>query len=66
MRDKGYLLHGDKGYLLEVDVRYPTEIYDYHNELPFLSERMKINGVTKLVPDLRNKTKYVVHIRALA
>ena len=60
------LAHGDKGYLLEVDVRYPTEIHDSHDELTFLSERMEINGVTKLVPDLRNKTKYVVHIRALA
>ena len=27
---------------------------------------MEINGVTKLVPNLRNKTKYVVHIRASA
>ena len=61
-RDKGYLLE----VVLEVDVRYPTEIHDSHDELPFLSERMEINGVTKLVPNLRNKTKYVVHIRALA
>ena len=60
------LAHGDKGYLLEVDVRYPTEIHDSHDELPFLSKRMEINGVTKLVPNLRNKTKYVVHIRALS
>ena len=60
------LVHGDKGYLVEVDVRYPTEIHGSHNELPFLSERMEINGITKLVPNLRNKTKYVVHIRALA
>ena len=60
------LAYRDKGYLLEVDVRYPTEIHDSHDELPFLSKRMEINGVTKLVPNLRNKTKYVVHIRALA
>ena len=60
------LVHGDKGYILEVDVRYPTEIHDSHDELPFLRERMEINGVTKLVPNLRDKTKYVVHIRALA
>ena len=59
-------MNGEKGYLLEVDVRYPTEIHDSHNELPFLSERMEINGVTKLVPNLRNKTKYVVHKRSLA
>ena len=61
-----WLANADKGYLLEVDVRYPTEIHDSHDELPFLSKRMEINGVTKLVPNLRNKTKYVVHIRTLA
>ena len=60
------LAHGDRGYLEEVDVRYPTEIHDSHDELPLLSKRMEINGVTKLVPNLRNKTKYVVHIRANA
>ena len=58
--------HEDKGYLLEVVVRYPTEIHDSHDELPFLSNRLEIKGVTKLVPNLRNKTKYVVHVRALA
>ena len=34
-----------KGYLLEVDVRYPKELHDSHNDLPFMYERMKINGV---------------------
>ena len=45
-----------KGYILEVNVKYPTEIHDSHDELPFLSQRMEINGVTKLVPNLMNKT----------
>ena len=36
------LAHRNKGYLLEVDVRYPTEIHDSHDELPFLSKRMEI------------------------
>ena len=42
----------DKGYLLEVDVKYPKELHDLHNDLPFMCERMKINGVEKLVPNL--------------
>ena len=56
----------DYGYILEVDVKYPTEILDSHDELPFMSERLNINGVTKLVPNLKDKSKYVIHIRALA
>ena len=49
--------HTDIGYLLEVDVGYPGELHDSHNDLPFMCERMKINGVEKLVPNLRNKKK---------
>ena len=54
-----------KGYILEVDIRYPKELHAYHNDLPFMCERMKINGVEKLIPDLYYKKRYVIHIRAL-
>ena len=54
------------GYILEVDVKYPTEIHKSHDELPFMSERIEINGVTKLVPNLDDEKRYVIHIRALA
>ena len=30
------------GYLLEVDVKYPKELHENHNELPFLEKRIKI------------------------
>ena len=56
----------DKGYLLKVDVHYPRELHDSHNDLPFMCESMKINEVEKLVPNLKDKKKYVIHIRALA
>ena len=55
----------DRGYLLEVDVAYPKDLHDYHNDLPFISAKMKINGVEKLVPNLYYKRKYVIHIEAL-
>ena len=55
----------DRGYLLEVDVRYPKKLHNYHNDLPFMCEKMKINGVEKLVPNLYYKRKYVIHIKAL-
>ena len=55
----------NKGYLLEVDVKYPEELHDWHNELPFMCEKMKINRVEQLVPNLYDKKKYVIHIRAL-
>ena len=55
----------DKGYILDVDVSYPQELHDEHNDLPFMCERMEINGIEKLVPNLRDKKKYVIHIQAL-
>ena len=54
-----------KGYLLEVDIRYPKELHDSHYNLPFMCERMKINGVEKLIPNLCYKKRYIIHIRAL-
>ena len=57
--------HKSKGYLLEVDVRYPKELHNSHNDLPFMCEKMKINGVDKLIPNLYYKKRYVIHIRAL-
>ena len=54
----------NKGYLLEVDVKYPKELHDSHNNLP-LCKKLKINGVETLVPDLFDKVRYVIHIRAL-
>ena len=58
-------LAADKGYILEVDVSYPKELHNPHNDLPFMCERMEINGVEKLVPSLRDKKNYIIHIKAL-
>ena len=54
-----------RGYLLEVDVQYPKELHGNYNELPFLVDKMKIGREEKLVPNLKDKKGYVVHIMAL-
>ena len=55
----------DKGYILEVDVKYPKKLHNLHSDLPFSSERINIDKCKKLVYNLYNKKKYVVHIRSL-
>ena len=52
-----------RGYLLEVDVEYPKELHENHNKLLFLVERMKNGREQKLVPNLKDKKVYVVHIQ---
>ena len=48
-----------------MDVKYPKRLHKLHSGLPFLSERMEVNKCKKLVCNLFNKKKYVVHINAL-
>ena len=55
----------DKGYFLEVDVQYLEKLHEFHNDLLFLSKRMKIEKFEKLVANLNDKTEYVTHIRNL-
>ena len=62
---KNYHENSRKGYILEVDVKYPKELHDLHSDLPFLPKKMEIDKCKKLVCDLHNKKKYVVHIKSL-
>ena len=55
----------DKGYILEIDVNYPKNLDGFHEDLPFLPERMKIGKCSKLACNLYDKKNYVVHIRSL-
>lgn len=59
--------NSNKGYVLEVDLQYPSEFHDLHNDLPFCPENMKPpNGkFKKLIPNLNDKNKYVIHYRNL-
>ena len=52
--------------ILEVDLEYPEDLHDLHNDYPFCPEKVECkNGVEKLIPNLRNKTKYVIHYKYL-
>ena len=57
--------NSDVGYFLEVDVDYPKKLFGFHKDLPFLPKRKKLEKVEKLVCDIEDKEKYVIHIRAL-
>ena len=62
---KNYHENNDKGYILEVDVKFPKKLHNIHSDLPFLPKRMEIDKCKKLVCNLINKKKYVVHIKSL-
>ncbi len=51
--------------ILEVDLEYPEELHDLHKEYPLAPERLTIGKVKKLVPNLYDKEKYVVHHETL-
>ena len=65
------------GYFLEVDLEYPDELHELHNDYPLAPEKLavssdmllkyeiKVGDVKKLIPNLGNKTKYVLHYRNL-
>ena len=55
----------NEGCFLEVDVQHPEKLHKLHNDLPFLPKRMKLGKTEKLVANLYDKTKYVIHIRNL-
>ena len=53
------------GCILEVDLEYPKDLHDAHNEYPLAPESLKINKVGNLIPNLRDKTNYVIHYKNL-
>ena len=52
--------------ILEVDLQYPEKLHDLHNDYPLCPEGVKCkNNVEKLIPNLRDKKKYVIHYKNL-
>ena len=47
--------------ILEVDLEYPESLHGPHNGYPLAPETVTVNKVDKLIPNLRDKNKYVVH-----
>ncbi len=47
--------------ILEVGLDYPHHLHDLHNDYPLAPESITVNKVEKLIPNLNNKTNYVVH-----
>ena len=52
---KNYDEDSDIGYIFEADVKYHKRLHNFHCNLPFFPERMKINKCNKLVCNLRDK-----------
>ena len=53
------------GCILEVDLEYPKELHASHNDYPLAPERLMINKVEKLIPNLNDKKHYVLHYESL-
>ena len=51
--------------ILEVDLEYPDDLHNLHNDYPLAPHRVKIGNVENLIPNLNNKTNYVVHYENL-
>ena len=62
MNENELNLWQEKPSILEVDLEYPE---DLHEEYPLAPERLLIGKVEKLVPNLNDKKKYVVHHETL-
>ena len=62
---KNYDESSDKGYFIEVDVDYPKKLFGLHKDLSVLPKRKKVNKIEKLVCNIEDKEKYVMHIKVL-
>ena len=52
---KKFLDCEEQGCILEVDLEYPKKLHDLHNEYPLAPERIEVNKVEKLIPNLNDK-----------
>ena len=50
---------------MEVDLEYPRSLHDLHNDYPLAPEQTEVNKVSKLIPNLGDKKKYILHYENL-
>ena len=51
--------------ILEVDLEYRRGLHDLYSDYPLAPERIEVNKVDKLIPNLWDKKKYVIHYENL-
>ena len=51
--------------ILEVDLEYPKSLHDLHSDYPLAPEQIEVNKISKLIPNLGNKKKYILHYENL-
>ena len=53
------------GYIFEIDLEYPHDLWESHNDYPLAPEKLKVNGVEKLISHFKPHKNYVIHYRNL-
>ena len=56
---KRYNDEKDEIYFLEFDAQYTENLHNFHNDLPFLLERINIEKFEKIVANLHDKEEYI-------
>ena len=51
--------------ILEVDLECPKNLHDLYNDYPPAPEQIVVNKISKLIPNLGDKKKYVLHYENL-
>ena len=60
-----YSEDSNEGYFLKVDVKYSETLHELDNDLPFLTETIKVEKFEKIVANLFNRKEDVNQIRNL-
>jgi len=51
--------------IVDVDLEYPKGLHDLHNDYPLAPESLNVDKVDKLIPNLHDKDRYVIHHETL-